>query len=137
MRKLPLQLAAEGIDRPQRTPEGFGVIVRKIRAAVVGVALFVRLPRGCEDVALLARRDVEKFGLRIVGWRHPVGRAGGSRAYAAAFGCGRGIQRGCGTALSIFAGAPTKLGVGSRENEFSCAAIEQIKKSVAVGLRDQ
>src|SRR5882724_2575071 len=59
MLPLPLQRTGQGIDRSQRAPERRGVIVWKIRAAVIGVTLFERLRRRAENVALLARVHIK------------------------------------------------------------------------------
>ena len=50
-----------------RSAKRLGIVVWKIRAAVVSVAFLERLRGGAENVALLARGDVEKFRLRIIG----------------------------------------------------------------------
>src|SRR6185436_16097290 len=64
MLPLPFHLTASWIQSPQRAPERRRVIVREIRAAIIGVTFFERLRRSAKDVALFARRHIEQFRLR-------------------------------------------------------------------------
>src|SRR5271154_5596272 len=88
---FPFDFAGVWIDGAKRAPERRSVVVWKIRAAVVGVALFVGLRRGAKDIALLSRGNVEKFCLWIVRRRHPIRCAGGAGADAAPFRRRRGF----------------------------------------------
>src|SRR5215472_733382 len=72
MLELPLDLARRGVDGAHGSPERLGIIVGEIGAAVERVARIIRLWRRAKDIALLARGDVEKLGLRIVGRRKPI-----------------------------------------------------------------
>src|SRR5580704_8474672 len=80
MAKLPLHLAACGINGAQRAPIRLCLIGGEIGAAVVSMAHFVGLWRGAEDVALLSRRNIKETGSRVEAWGHPVGGAERSRA---------------------------------------------------------
>src|SRR5258708_6678911 len=80
MLKLPLNLARPWINRAESTPVLL-VRCRSIRTPEIHAPRlkFLR-PRG-EEVALLARVDIEKPGLCAVGRRHEVRRADGSRTH--------------------------------------------------------
>src|SRR5579862_9137014 len=107
MLKFPLDFSILRIDRAQCAPVRLGIIGRKIGAAVVCVPGFVGLRRGAEFIALLTRIHVEEAGLRIEGWRFPVGCARRSRADDAAVGCGLGLLVRDGAAFGISAVTPS------------------------------
>src|SRR5713101_5870098 len=65
MLPFPLYFPRGGIDGAQRAGERSGIIVRKIRAAIISVPRFVGLRRSAENVTLLSRGNVEKLRLRI------------------------------------------------------------------------
>src|SRR4029453_15158549 len=67
MLPFPFDFAGVGIERAQSPVERFSVFIREIGGAIGRVPGIVRLRRRGEDVALLARRDVEESGLRVVG----------------------------------------------------------------------
>src|SRR5271155_1371217 len=77
--ELPLLLARERIEGPQRSP-GFFTAGLHIHASDEVMTLVVFLRRVSENVTLLRRRDIEQPGLWTVGRRKPVGGAQGSRA---------------------------------------------------------
>src|SRR5882762_3744386 len=82
MLPFPLHFSGVGIDGAQRPGERRGIVVRKIRAAIVGVSRFVWLRCRAEDVTLFPRGYVEELRLRIVSRRHPIRRAGRARTNA-------------------------------------------------------
>src|SRR6202022_2740172 len=106
---FPLDFSARRIDRPQRAPERRGIIVGKIRAAVIRMPSLVGLRGGAENVALFARGHVKQAGLRVKRWRHPVGRAGGTRANAAAVRSRGRFLVDDGTPLRVLAAAPSNF----------------------------
>src|SRR5581483_5594430 len=73
--KFLLYLSGNGIDGFEKSEVWFGFFRGEVGAAVKSVAGFVRLGRGAEDVALIARGHVEQPGLRVVSRRHVVGGA--------------------------------------------------------------
>src|SRR5215470_8203375 len=101
------------------------------------MALVVRFWPRREDVALLARRDIEQLRLRTVCRRHPIGRARGAGANAIPFWRWRGLFQRSGTPLYVFRIGPAHFRVGIRKNQLSRGAIQQIKISVAVRLGDE
>src|ERR1700676_479339 len=112
MAEFPLYLAAGGVDGAKRAPVRLCFIGRKIGASVVSVAHLVGLWRGAEDVTLLARSYIEKTGLRIEAWGHPVGGAQRSWANRASLGCWRALVVRDGATVGIFAVGPRGPGVG-------------------------
>ena len=101
------------------------------------MARFVRLRRGAENVALLPRGDVEKFGLRIVGRRHPIGgadRAWTNRHARQSWGSFFALE---GHAACVFRIAPADFPVGSGREKFAVTAVNHVEKTVAVGLDDE
>src|SRR5579859_987686 len=114
MLPFPFYFAGFGINGAERAPKWLGIVVWKIRAAVISMSLFVGLRSCAENVALLARGDVEKFCLRIVSGRHPVRRSSGSRADAIPFQRRRGVFEREGTSFGVFRSAPGNFGVRIR-----------------------
>src|SRR6266478_2780323 len=126
MLPFPLYFPRGGIDGAQRACERSGIVVRKIRAAVISVTRFVGLRRSAENVTLLPRGNVEKLRLRIVSGRHPVCRARGAWTHAIPFQRGRSILARYGSAARIFRIAPGHFCKRVRENEFSIGAIDHV-----------
>src|SRR5712671_5008073 len=111
MLPLPLDFSVGRIDSAQRTPKRRGVIVRKIRAAVIRMPWLIGLRRRAENIALLARGHIKETGLRIERWRHPVGRSRRTRTDTAAIRRGRRFFGGNRAPLRIFAATPRNLGI--------------------------
>src|SRR5207249_11682335 len=126
-----------GIKSAQRAPVRLGFVRWEISAAVVSVSGFVRLGRGAENVAFLARGDIEETGLRVKGWRHPVCRADCSGADSAPLRSWRAFFVGNWAALSILAATPGCLGVCAGGEQLASGAIQNVETSIAIGLRDQ
>src|SRR5579871_1513075 len=135
--EAPPDLSGGGIDRLQETAIRFGFFRGKISAAVKCVARLVGLGRGREDVALVARGHVEERSLRIVSRRHEVGSTKRAGANGVARERGRRIFAGDGTSGGVFGIAPGLLAVGVGGNQLSIGAVEDVEKSVAVGLRNE
>src|SRR5882762_9229118 len=132
MLPFPFHFSSVRIDGAQSAAERRGIVVRKIRAAIVSVSRFVWLRRGAEDVTLFPRRYIEELRLRIVSRRHPVRRAGRPRAHAIPFQRRRGVLSRNGSSARILRVAPSHFCERVRELELSIGAINQIKKSVPV-----
>src|SRR5271154_890331 len=137
MAKLPLYLAARGIDGAQRSPVWFCFVGRKIGAAVISMAHIIRLRRSAEDVALLARGYIEKTGSGIEAWRHPVRGTQCSRANRSPLGRWRALIISDRAPFCIFAVAPSGSTIGIGQEQFARSAIQHVEETVAVGLSDQ
>ncbi len=137
MLKLLLDLSGRGIDGFQKSEIRFGFFRREVRAAVEGVTGLVRLWGGAENVALVAGRDVDQSGLRIIGGWHEVRGAKRSGTDRVSFERGFCVLISDRPAISIFRVAPGRLSVGSRRDELAAGAIDYVEVSVAVGLGDQ
>src|SRR5690349_11097997 len=110
MPPFPFDFSGVGIDGAKLAPKRLGIIVGKIRAAVVRVPGLVRLRRRAENVALFARGYVEQSGLRVKSRRHPVGRAGRAGANAAALGSWTRLLVGDRATFGVLAAAPRNFG---------------------------
>src|SRR5271167_4633044 len=111
MAKLPLYLPARRINSAKSARVWHGFIGRKIGAAVISMAHVVGLRRRAEDVALLTRGYIKESGSRIEAGGHPVGRAQRPWANRSTLWRRRALVVGNGTALRIFAVAPSDLAI--------------------------
>src|SRR6267378_2764194 len=116
MLPLPLDFSAGRIDGAQRPPERRGVVVRKIRAAIIRMPWLIGLRGSAENVALFACGYVKKSGLRVERRRHPVGRSRRTRTDAATIRRRRRFFGGNRAPLGILAAAPRNLGIRARRN---------------------
>src|SRR6267142_7276858 len=109
MLPFPLDFSTGRIDSAQRTPERRGIIVGKIRAAVIRMPWLIGLRRSAENIALFARGHLKEASLRIERWRHPVGRSRRTRTDAAAIRRRRRFLGSDRAPLGILAVAPGNL----------------------------
>src|SRR6267378_4253005 len=116
MLPFPLHFSRVGIDGAQHPGERRGIVVWKIRAAIVGVSRFVWLRCRAEDVTLFPRRNVEKLRLRIVSRRHPVRRARRARTHTIPFQRRRGVLSSNGNSACILRIAPFYYRTRAPEN---------------------
>src|SRR5882757_6310685 len=116
MLPLPLDFPGARIDGAQRTPERRGIIVRKIRAAVIRMPWLIGLRRRAENIALFARGHIKETSLRVERWRHPVGRSSRTRTDAATIRRRRRFFGGNRAPLGILAATPRNLGIRARRN---------------------
>ena len=137
MLPFPLYFSRRRIERSQCAPKRLCLIIRKIGGAIVRVSRFVRLRRRRKNVALLARRHIKEFRLRIVRRRHPVRRSRRSRTHAIPFWRGHRILVRHRPPRRVLRRAPGNLGVACRRNQFPVCAIQHVEKPVAIRLRDQ
>ena len=137
VREFPFHFAGRGIERAQCAEVRLGFVGRKIGAAVIGVSGFVRLRRGAESVALVARGDIEQSGLRVVGGRIEIRGAQRSGTNGMARERRAGFLFSDGTAFRVFGVAPGLLTVGVGGDEFAGGAIQHIEETVAVGLQNE
>src|SRR5579864_2556111 len=112
MAELPLHLAACRINSTKRAPVWLCLVGREIGAAVISVAHLVGLRRSAKDVALLARSHIEKTGLGVETWRHPIRGAQCSWANCSSFGSWRALVIRDRAAFGIFAVGPCGSSVG-------------------------
>src|SRR5258708_20073052 len=137
MFELPLDLTRRWIDCLQKSAIRLSLVGGEICAAIIGVARFVGLRSGAEGIALIASGYVEQTRLRVISWCHEVCGAERAGANSVALERRRSLFLGYGTAFGVFCVAPRGLAVCVGRDQLAGSAIEDVKKSVAIGLRDE
>src|SRR5258708_559398 len=137
MFELPLDLTRRWIDCLQKSAIRLSLVGGEVCAPVIGMAGFIRLWSRAESVALIASGYVEQTRLRVVSWCHEVCGAERAGANSVALERRRSLFLGYGTAFGVFCVAPRGLAVCVGRDQLAGSAIEDVKKSVAIGLRDE
>src|SRR5947209_3858457 len=105
--------------------------------AVEGVCWLVGLRSRAEDVAVIARGQIKRTGLRTVGGGQEVGCAQRAGTHSVAVECRRGVFIRDGPSLDVFGVTTGLLAVRGSGDQLAGGAIQNVEEAIAIGLYDQ